>query len=807
MCVGREREREGAGAQPKKQRDAPTCPPSHPAHAVHLVPSPDGTRLALLPPSGGALLFDGDGDGPTLIDARGQVLSVAAFSHTGVFAAASEDGAVFVVTRCVFEWERGYAWSGLGRFLLWLTPHPPPHSPSSPAKRLPPSLSWPTPPRALAFGPGDALLAVTPAGALVGALPPYAAPPVVIVSPSDAGGPLACLAPHPSTPATLFAAGPGAVAAGGVRASVWRLGGDLTAALVAARGGAPPRGWLPWGGAPPAGWRAAVAPAGGLAAVAPAGEGQLALYVLSEASLSPLALAGATPPPAASAAAAAAFWGDAVVAAASPAGALAALRPPRAVDCLAPPQLPTCASLAGLAPAGSGADRGPRLAAVHPRPTGWTAVTIEALPPAAAVAAATAAGDWATAAAVAASHRLDADGVHLSRWRAGAATRARADECLRLLADRRAAVVAVLQAEPACLTDARDLVAWALEEAALHWPGGDDSDDDENATSPPSSPWPAARLSSALWWATARRVALRHAERAATAAALADGDGPPAAASFASLRDAPLPAVAASLAAAGAVAGLDILLSLHPRALIVVDGGAPALAALAALPETVAPADVARLLTRVAKPTAPPTPTSSDPVEAAAVTTALRSAGAADIDVLPTETARALAAPFAPPPTASVSAWITARAHAVDASTGQLGAVIDLLDACTPLAGGAADMAALASAARDLRSVAAAAAAPPTVSAAGSGSDDGAPGSLLPDADIWATPLVEFAALPPAGRARLLVARAPTSATARARAAALLAPLPADEAASARAGPADGRPLALVPGPDRRGSC
>ena len=130
----------------------------------------------------------------------------------------------------------------------------------------------------------------------------------------------------------------------------------------------------------------------------------------------------------------------------------------------------------------------------------------------------------------------------------------------------------------------------------------------------------------------------------------------------------------------------------------------------------------------------------------------------------------------------------------MDAATGQLGAVIDLLDACTPLAGGAADVAALASAARDLRSIAAAAGAP-TVSATGSGSDDGAPPSLLADADIWATPLVEFAALPPAGRARLLVAQAPTSATARARAAALLAPLPNDEAAAARAGLLTGAPM------------
>lgn len=82
----------------KNQCDAAPFFPSA-ATAVRLVSSPDGTRLALLPPTGGALLFEGGDGGPTLVDARGTVVTVAAFSRGGAFACATEGGDMFVVTR------------------------------------------------------------------------------------------------------------------------------------------------------------------------------------------------------------------------------------------------------------------------------------------------------------------------------------------------------------------------------------------------------------------------------------------------------------------------------------------------------------------------------------------------------------------------------------------------------------------------------------------------------------------------------------------------------------------------------------
>ena len=62
--------------------------------------SADGTRFALIPPTGGALLFDGGdaGGAPTLVDSRGAPLRAAAVGgEGGAFAAVAEDGSLFVV--------------------------------------------------------------------------------------------------------------------------------------------------------------------------------------------------------------------------------------------------------------------------------------------------------------------------------------------------------------------------------------------------------------------------------------------------------------------------------------------------------------------------------------------------------------------------------------------------------------------------------------------------------------------------------------------------------------------------------------
>jgi hypothetical protein len=75
-------------------------PPSSPARAVRVAASADGTRFAIIPPAGGALLFD-DGDAaPTLVDTRGAPLRAAAVGGGGgPFAGVAEDGALFVVVR------------------------------------------------------------------------------------------------------------------------------------------------------------------------------------------------------------------------------------------------------------------------------------------------------------------------------------------------------------------------------------------------------------------------------------------------------------------------------------------------------------------------------------------------------------------------------------------------------------------------------------------------------------------------------------------------------------------------------------
>ena len=510
----------------------------------------------------------------------------------------------------------------------------------------------------------------------------------------------------------------------------------------------------------------------------------------------------------------------------------------------------------------------------------------ERLPPAAAAAAAAAAGDWATACSIAAAHpsggwfarRADAV-VHLPRWRAiclggsgggsdgggfpGGPTAEAAAACLGPLRSRKAAVAAALSAV-STKGDAAvqiGLIDWALREISLHWPGGDDDDaegegegEGERSTTadndggedealalaascsgfpPPSSSgasvlWPSLRLPSHLWWALAKRAALRHAERLEAVSSNTSScsfskkfDR----AAFAALRDADLSEVAAGVCAAGppvAAAALMPLIRLHPRAMFVVptpDAAAsasssssarslplpPALAALSSLPETTPVADVVSMLRLVVEASREASSATAagagtgtvssvvDACEGAAVTAALEAAGASGrVDLSPTEAAIAeeqrqknngsaaaawsSASPTASPPLTDeqIAAWACARALAVDARTGQLGAAAALLDAVATLlvdrGGGAAAerVAALAEAARELSSAAASAASAssPLDASSDDGEDEedegeGDASSPRPPPTVvaaaWAMPLAAFASAPPLERARVLL--------------------------------------------------
>ena len=249
--------------------------------------------MALLLPESGALLFEAGAGAapapPARLDTGGARAVAAAWHPRGgsLFAAAGADGTIHVVGGCDDSW----GVSGSRVEAPASTPRPP--FPSA-AKRIRPGASWPShPPLALAFGPGDALIALYGDGRVLASAPPYvhAAP---LPLPADRA---ATLAQPPGDDTVLFLAGPGAASGGGVRASVWRLaagpGGSLTANRAATSGAPAPRSWLSFGEATPVNWTASISPGGGLAAVAPGG-GPLALFAVGAASLSRLAL---TPPP------------------------------------------------------------------------------------------------------------------------------------------------------------------------------------------------------------------------------------------------------------------------------------------------------------------------------------------------------------------------------------------------------------------------------------------------------------------------------------------------------------------------------
>ncbi|PRW56208.1 MAG2-interacting 2 [Chlorella sorokiniana] len=195
----------------------------------------------------------------------------------------------------------------------------------------------------------------------------------------------------------------------------------------------------------------------------------------------------------------------------------------------------------------------------------------------------------------------------------------------------------------------------------------------------PGSPSSTAAAAAAdgerrLWWLCARLRALQHLERLATSLELHGGAWTPRA--FAALRDRTAAQAASSLAAAGQLAALLLLLERHPRAL------APALLdVLDCIPETATAKQLAPLLRQVlALRQPPPLPHPADWAESAATAAALKEAGEYAL-LLATEPMAEASSGWRPPTQRQVAAWVCQRAQRIDAATGLLPNAIALLEA------------------------------------------------------------------------------------------------------------------------------